>query len=198
MSIACDIVVYAANELAQKECKCGHCTDACNNDCKSCLEAIHMDGNKRRYDCHYMRSYYIVSYLYKYKKEIRAAFTENINEISSHLSFSRKLKVVSFGCGPGTEIIGFYEFMAFAIQKKKISNLEIKYIGIDINNEWCDYFKITSDKVREGFDKIGIAFDPHFYHADVLKFNLNNEKIDILILPYVLSDSSKRLFRFLI
>jgi hypothetical protein len=53
-----------------------------------------------------MRSYYIVSYLYKYKKEIRMALEVNSAEILRHLNLDGPVKIVSIGCGPGTENCG--------------------------------------------------------------------------------------------
>jgi hypothetical protein len=117
----------------------------------------------------------------------------NYKEICQHLSFSRNFKIVSFGCGPGTEIIGFQEFLLWAKQKKFIAtdDFKIKYVGVDLNEGWHDYFKITTQKIQKQFEESGIKFASHFYAADVLNFKLNNEKIDVLILPYVLSEMKK-------
>jgi hypothetical protein len=74
LSVANDIVKLAIKELQNRTCKCSQCAVKCSNDCKGCLEDIHMKGDLRRYDCNFMRSYYLVSYLYKYKKKSEQGF----------------------------------------------------------------------------------------------------------------------------
>jgi hypothetical protein len=191
LSIAKDVVKVAARELDKRTCKCAHCSYDCNNNCKECLEDIHMKGDLRLYDCHFMRSYYLVSYLYKYKKEIRMGLLYRTKEIQRHLRFKGYLKVVSFGCGPGTEIVGFAEYLTELSKLDNLNGLTIKYVGIDVNEGWEHYFYEVTRSVQSSLAKKGIEFKPHFYYADVLNFDLNDERIDIVIMPYVLSEMKK-------
>jgi hypothetical protein len=107
------------------------------------------------------------------------------------LRFQDDIKIVGFGCGPGTEIIGFAEYLTELSHVIDLDSLSIKYVGIDLNKGWEHYFDEVTSRVKSSLSKIGIEFKPHFYHADVLNFDLNNEKIDIVILPYVLSEMRK-------
>ncbi len=193
MSVASSLVTKAAKELTQRHGKCQDCVETCSGNCKSCLEDIHMNQKKRRYNCHYMRSYYIVSYLYKYKKEIRMAMEVNRSEILRHLNLDGSVKIVSIGCGPGTEIVGFQEFLLDAMREpgNEWPDIEIKYVGIDINKDWDHYFKTTNTLVENKFKNAGVPYKWNFYQSDVFNFNLNDELIDIVFLPYVLSEIKK-------
>jgi hypothetical protein len=193
LSVAKILITEAAKELSQRKGKCQDCNETCSGNCKGCLEKIHMEQEKRRYNCHFMRSYYIVSYLYKYKKEIRMALEVNSAEILRHLNLDGPVKIVSIGCGPGTEIVGFQEFLLDKVQNPsvKLPDINIKYVGIDINGDWKDYFSRTNDLVESKFKNSGVPYKWHFYKANVFDFNLNNETIDIVFLPYVLSEIKK-------
>lgn len=193
MSVAKILITEAAKELSQRKGKCRGCNETCSGNCKGCLEKIHMEQEKRRYDCHFMRSYYIVSYLYKYKKEIRTALEVNSSEILRHLNLDGPVKIVSIGCGPGTEIIGFQEYLLDAVSKPSVKwpDIEIKYVGIDINGDWKNYFSRTNALVEKKYKHFDVPYKSNFYTANVFNFNLNDEPIDIVFLPYVLSEIKK-------
>ena len=90
--------------------RCDDCSygQFCPGDCAKCLEYIHYPSHaetnapKRKYDCTHMADFYMCKYSYRYTSEIIYAL-----EWMPSLSSEKNLKVLSFGCGPCTDLFAF-------------------------------------------------------------------------------------------
>lgn len=104
----------------------------CPHDCEKCLDYIHNPGHApngapgRKYDCTHMADFYTCKYSCRYSSEIMYAL-ERCKDISS-LS---RLKVLSFGCGPCTDL-----FAVDSLRKNdKLSYRSLEYRGIDYSKQ---------------------------------------------------------------
>lgn len=165
---------------------CQHCnySEHCpNHDCSVCLHYIHTPCEApapRKYDCTRMADYYVCKYTYKYTSELIYAF-ERLKDISN----KRKLKVMSIGCGPCTDLLA----LDYLKKHKKYSfeNLELR--GIDYSQDvWAN---IHSD-IKSLSSK---SYDVHFYYQDICNFiDVIAEKNwcpDMITLQYLFSDMYK-------
>ena len=85
-----------------EDCSYGEC---CPHDCEKCLDFIHDPSHApegapdRKYDCTHMADFYTCKYSCRYASEIMYAL-----ELCKDLHFLRDFKVLSFGCGPCTDL----------------------------------------------------------------------------------------------
>lgn len=118
--------------------QCAHCSygEFCPRKCQDCLDYIHDPSHaqpgspNRKYDCPNMADVYTCKYSYRYTSEMIYAF-KRLKDIRN----TDILKVLSFGCGPCTDL--------FALDYLKETNMikynKIKYRGIDYSeNVWSN------------------------------------------------------------
>lgn len=175
-----DEIVHAcnANYLTFDEKECKNCDNSCNGDCGRYLQEIHY-GNKERYSCGRVMSYYMPKYAYRYAFEIEQLFKLKMDQIKNLDS----LNILSVGCGPCTELLGITNLSNF-VQKP------IKYNGIDLNGKWEKIHLILRDKL---IHEISL----NYHYEDIFDFinKINPQKkvlqSNILIFQYVISDIIK-------
>lgn len=135
--------------------QCENCSYGkfCPEDCEKCFEYIHYpyrakDGApKRKYDCPNMADFYTCKYSYRYTSEIMYAL-----ERTTRLFTVKNLKVLSFGCGPCTDL--------FAIdclrENGTLTYDTLEYHGIDYSES---VWKNIHDDIKSfENDKIKISF----------------------------------------
>lgn len=116
---------------------CGNCSDCsygdfCPGSCDKCLDAIHNPSHapegapKRKYDCVHMADFYTCKYACRYTSEIMYAM-ERLQDLSS----VDKLKVLSFGCGPCTDLFA----IDYLQRHGAVSFYALEYRGIDYSEE---------------------------------------------------------------
>lgn len=120
--------------------RCDDCSygQFCPGDCAKCLEYIHYPSHaetnapKRKYDCTHMADFYMCKYSYRYTSEIIYAL-----EWMSSLSSEKNLKVLSFGCGPCTDL--------FAIDYLRVSGKLcyqiLDYRGVDYSRDVWNFIQ---------------------------------------------------------
>lgn len=114
----------------EKECEQCSYNTYCPHDCGKCLEFIHYpqrsphDAPKRQYDCRNMADYYACKYSCRYTSEIVYAL-ERYKDLPSLSS----IKVLSFGCGPCTDLFA----LDYLRTERKFSFQHLEYRGVDYN-----------------------------------------------------------------
>jgi hypothetical protein len=129
--------------------KCPKCSfkDFCPSDCEKCLSFIHNPTNapigapERKYDCTYMADFYVCKYSCRYTSEIIYALQR-----LTDLSDLPVLKVLSFGCGPCTDLLAIDYLHSQDVLKFN----QFEYRGVDYSeNVWknihCDLKKYRSE-----------------------------------------------------
>lgn len=163
--------------------QCGDCTygNNCVHDCKECLKYVHFPTTApavREYDCVHMADCYYCKYAYKYASEIVYGLEQFID-----IQNKKKLKVMSVGCGPCTELAAIDYLRQIGMLKYD----ELEYRGIDpLENVWG---QIWND-IREYFGK-----EIRFFSNNVLELVdviiKHNWVPDLIIFQYVFSDMYK-------
>lgn len=168
--------------------QCENCSygEFCPEDCEKCLEYIHYpyrakDGApKRKYDCPNMADFYTCKYSYRYTSEIMYAL-----ERTTRLFTVKNLKVLSFGCGPCTDL--------FAIdclrENGTLTYDTLEYHGIDYSES---VWKNIRDDIKSfENDKIKISF----FYKDACQIINDISKgtwiPDLIVFQYVFSDMEK-------
>lgn len=153
----------------------------CHHDCQKCLEAVHFpreDRPHREYDCPHMADCYFCKYVYKYASEV-------VYGLSSFtgLRGKPKLKVMSVGCGPCTDLVG----IDFLLQEGWLQCSEIQYLGIDpLSSVWGPVWRDISDYMGSRV---------RIYPVDIFSFMddfIRQSWVpDLIIFQYVFSDMVK-------
>lgn len=165
--------------------KCEECNfvEFCHQDCKKCLEYVHYPEKNfehRKYDCTHMADTYYCKYAFRYASEI----VYGLKRCMYITSITSKLRVMSIGCGPCTELAAI-DYMR---EKEKLKYSELEFYGIDISGDvwnliWNDIKQIYGDNVR-------------IFKENVFKFVdeiLEKDWVpDLIILQYVFSDMRKK------
>ena len=164
------------------QCDVSKCVNHKGRDCYDCLHEIHYPKSgvpKRTYDCAIMADYYYCRYSYRYASEIICGL-RHLGDIGS----AGKIKVLSIGCGPCTELAAIDY-----LQKKGVYNYkEIDFRGIDLlkdiwGNIWGDIEDIYQGKVTL-IEKNALEY------VDILA--KENWVPDLIIFQYVFSDMRKK------
>jgi hypothetical protein len=162
----------------------GRCEDCqnydCQGDCNSCLDNIHMNRIKRRYNCKNITYFYVCKYLLKYMSEFY-----HLVENSKALRNLDRYDIFSIGCGPCSDLFGIAKHL---IKNRKAT--PIKYIGVDLNENWSDIHEL----IKKRTEKSKLNIDIRFHNKDITRV-LKNTKgkkgtipVNIITLHYVLSD----------
>ncbi len=187
------LMAYSYNNSAEvvKTCTCnggcnhpnGRCPSGRTSLCWSkCLNEIYQhDTNpsgRLRYNCNKLVHHYLYRQLDKQASEMLVALREINDTISSFSEFN----VISFGCGPCTELIALDYY-----NQENGYNKNINYMGIDIEPSW----EIIHTKINEFIkqEHYNIDFKCSFGDATDINFleNLLNDNINIIVLNYIVS-----------
>lgn len=171
---------YEKPECEQcEDCSYGEC---CPHDCEKCLDYLHNPGHapERKYDCVHMADFYTCKYSCRYASELMYAIQR-----CKDLRNIKELKVLSFGCGPCTDL--------FALDALKVKGLisfnSIQYRGVDYSEDvWAnihrDIKKLSTDSMRI-----------HFYYEDACELidEIANGSWmpNLIVFQYVFSDMQK-------
>lgn len=168
--------------MRNRQCDVNKCENHRESSCYECLKEIHYPRSgapKRTYDCSTMADYYYCRYSYRYASEIVRGLL-HFNDIKN----TRKLKVLSVGCGPCTELAALDY-----LQKKGLYNYkEIEFRGIDLlKNTWSSIWKDIKEIYQEQVE---------FIEKDILEYVDVMAKEDwvpdLIVFQYVFSDMRKK------
>lgn len=113
-------------------CSHSNCNHTCiqNGYCIECLNDILTNDNSRisrlrNYSCDNITYSYVLRYLNRYASEIYKLF------IKTKFIYQPVINMISLGCGPATELIGFE-----AIYHQVNPTGMLNYLGFDTNNIW--------------------------------------------------------------
>lgn len=170
---------------------CEQCADCsygvyCPHDCGDCLDFIHNPKHakpgapERKYDCTHMADYYTCKYSCRYTSEIMYAIGRCLD-----LHNLQELKILSFGCGPCTELFAIDELRKMGI----LSYNKLEYRGVDYSkNVWQWIHKDI--KTFENDDR-----SIKFYYNDACDLiNTIESGIwspNLIVFQYVFSDMQK-------
>ena len=123
------------NERHRKTCpNCtysGHCPNQIC-ECERCLELVHFPTRvpagapPRKYDCTHMADFYVCKYACKYSSELVYAF-ERLRDLTG----KDHIKVLSFGCGPCTDLLA----LDFLRTSGVYHYSTIEYRGVDYGQD---------------------------------------------------------------
>lgn len=172
-------IVNFCEEVFDSPGECNDCQEPCSGSCNTCLDDMHFLRTRRRYECSNITCYYVCKYIFKYASEV-----ERLLEAASVCEYFDKIRVLSFGCGPASELYGLANY----IMRHEIQ-CPVRFIGIDFNNVWERIHSETRRIFRklEGFD-----IRSAFRYINGLDFLRNrpryNNPPNMLVLQYLLSD----------
>ncbi len=155
----------------------------CPKDCGKCLEFVHYPNRApapRTYDCQKMMDFYFCKYACKYASEMYYALDACVDAKPK-----KQLEVLSFGCGPCTELLALHE-----LQKRgNYKFTSINYNGVDIDlGIWQNIHDDINTIIPCGYNCNFIPSDACNYINTLFS---NTGHPDIIILNYVLSDMNK-------
>lgn len=164
-------------------CQCGvGCTNenycgGIQRDCYSCIQRVHKwYNNKIHYNCDKMVLYYVLKHTYRFSAEV---FFE-LNRLRNDICKWSDLYIASIGCGPCSELFGTLSLWR-TLGKSDFSfhfrGFDIEPLWIPLRNQVKSYFRTTD--VQPDFN------DAFAYYDN------NQERVDIVILNYMLSDMRK-------
>lgn len=170
---------------------CEQCTDCsyetyCPHDCEKCLDYIHNPSHapngapKRKYDCTHMADVYTCKYTCRYASEIVYA-VERLKDLSNLAD----LKVLSFGCGPCTDLFAIDYLRSRGI----LSYQKLEYRGVDYSKDVWKY--IHRDIKTFENDNLKIKF---FYQdaCELIQIIAQRSWIpNLIVFQYVFSDMEK-------
>lgn len=176
---------------ARYERSCEQCEDCsygeyCPHDCEKCLDYIHNPNHAksgapdRKYDCTHMADFYTCKYSCRYTSEIMYAIERCLD-----LHSLKELKVLSFGCGPCTDLFAIDE-----LRKRNVLTYDkLEYRGVDYSkNVWR---WIHRDIKSFESDDCSIKF----YYEDacdlINKIEAGNWTPNVIVFQYVFSDMQK-------
>ncbi len=121
--------------------RCEQCADCsydtyCPHNCEKCLDYIHNPSHapdgapERKYDCTHMANVYTCKYSCRYASEIVYA-VERLKDLSNLTD----LKVLSFGCGPCTDLFAIDYLRSLGI----LSYQNLEYRGVDYSEDVWKY-----------------------------------------------------------
>lgn len=166
-----------------EDCSYGEC---CPHDCEKCLDYIHDPSHApegapdRKYDCTHMADFYTCKYSCRYTSEIMYAL-----ELCKDLHVLKDFKVLSFGCGPCTDLFAIDALRECGV----IGYDKIEYRGIDYSRRVWRW--IHGD--IESMQSTNSLF--RFYYRDVCRLiheiAAGNWVPNLVVFQYVFSDMQK-------
>lgn len=168
--------------------KCEYCSydKYCPHNCEKCLDYIHYPQHapkgapERKYDCIHMADVYTCKYSCRYASEIVYA-VERLKDLSN----LRELKVLSFGCGPCTDLFAIdylHSLRSLAYQK-------LEYRGVDYSENVWKYIHNDIKKFENESLKI------KFYYKDMCEIIHTIAQGDwipnLIVFQYIFSDMKK-------
>lgn len=131
------------------------------------------------YGCPKITYHYALRFFNRFASEIAYI----INSIKpDYFKDKTKLNVVSFGCGPGSEVYGFIQAL-----RMKAPHVVLDYQGYDQNKIWKNVQDISKAKLSQSGHHI------EFYSNDMFNdfVGFNGDGVDLLVMNYLLSDVQK-------
>lgn len=175
----------------QRNHQCGSCEvcsyeNYCPKNCENCLDYIHTPlhapngAPDRKYDCPHMADFYTCKYSCRYTSEIIYAI-----RMMKDLKKLDNLKVLSFGCGPCTDLFA----IDYLRTRNELTFQSFEYRGIDYSKKvWENIHADLSSFSTEDFK---ICF---FYKnaCDFINIIANKSWVpNLIVFQYVFSDMQK-------
>lgn len=171
--------------------ECAECIDCtykghCPGNCEICLDYIHNPlhapngAPERKYDCVHMADMYTCKYSYRYTSEIIYALKR-----CKDLWNLDSLKVLSFGCGPCTDLFA----IDYLHESGKLRYQNIEYRGVDYSK---DVWKYIHRDIKQ-FENQSRKID--FFYKDACELITTIERgnwvPNLIVFQYVFSDMQK-------
>lgn len=167
------------NNINCKQCVYSQCKRQGRCDCYECIKYIHRTSNNTmKYNCEKMIYNYVIKHFYRYASEIYY----QLMDLNSLMTKDHNLHIVSLGCGAAPELYG----ILLACRNYKTPQ-SFNFIGFDHNEIWSPIWNLNKTVISSTVNNI------EFIQEDMFDFynNHQDEKIDILLLNYFLSDIAK-------
>lgn len=163
--------------------KCSHSTKV-GCDCIACTSGQYFDGRPVDYSCDQRRRVYLLRYLHVHLQEVCSAF-DGLRRHDTHLpEWAEKVKVLSIGGGPGSDIAGFRRFVVDYGFYSEVSK-QFEITRLERVTEW----DALATKVFPIFSADALTFEHNKIHADIKGFKPSkDDPYDIIIMSYVISE----------
>ena len=177
---------------------CINCNNehGCNKSCENCLDNLTNinTGGRSDYNCKKLASYYVCKFLNRFASEMY--YLLDGDDMWSTFKDLDKIKILSLGCGPASDIIALNE-----LNNNMVNNpYKIDYCGVDIAKSW----EHINNKIIEYYNKGNDGSKVKFIYEDVFKYVKENQLKDInlliiqnLISTFKKSKSTKKLKNFI-
>ena len=148
-------------------------------DCIACTSGQYFDGRSVDYSCSQRRKIYLLRYLHVHLKEVYSAFAA-LCRYEDHLpEWAEKVKILSIGGGPGSDIAGFRHFVVdhgFYSETPK----QFEITRLERVTEWDG----LAPKVFPIFSEDNINFEHKKIHTDIANFKPPTNYYNIIIISY--------------
>jgi hypothetical protein len=155
-------------------------------ECEKCLELIHYPDRvaegapARNYDCTHMADFYVCKYACKYASELVYAF-RRLKDIIPR----RNLKVLSFGCGPCTDLLA----LDYLRWNDTYCFESLDYRGVDYGEEvWSN---IHNDIKQICPDEVQVRFSYMDAQSFITRIATQVWAPDLVVFQYFFSDMYK-------
>ena len=163
---------YTARQNEETKCSiCNHEKQKCPGSCQECLnELMYKDKNGRiNYDCDKLLAFYVCKFLNRFVSEIYYLLQDEM--VLDALNKFEEFNVLSFGCGPATDLIALDAF----IRKYREGPANIRYTGIDIAKNYRNiHTKVSDLSEYYGYSKPKFIYDNIIDNISKYKFNNKN------------------------
>lgn len=168
--------------------QCMDCTYGtyCEHNCEKCLDYIHFPSHakkgapERKYDCTHMADFYTCKYSCRYASEIVYAVKR-----CKKLATLSDLKVLSFGCGPCTDLLA----IDYLRSQGDLSYHTLEYRGIDYSQMVWKHIHRDIKAFENDRQKI------QFYYKDACEIIHDVARgswtPNVIVFQYVFSDMKK-------
>lgn len=163
-----------------------NCNDTCTNnnfcrgkqtDCYSCIQRVHKYSNRTiHYNCDKMLLYYVLKHCYRFGAEIFYEFHKLKNDIYSW----DEIFILSIGCGPCTELFGamsLWRTLGKPDETFHYRGFDTESLWLPLMNMACSFFTTADPKP--------------FLEDAILHYETSEERVDVIVLNYMLSDMYK-------
>ena len=152
--------------------------------CFDCLQKQFFNGNMVDYHCAEKKKAYIVRYLPVHVREVEKAYELLPDQQLEELLKKERIKVLSIGGGPGSDIAATLKFLHRHIRYKPHEMPQLYFERLDQEESWGDLSPAVTDVYRH---EANIEISNSCY--DIAKQAIIRvERFDICTLSYVLSE----------
>jgi hypothetical protein len=163
--------------------KFNNCNNSIRNstNCVDCCKKRFYAGMPIKYECAQFLKVYVMRYLPVHIYENLLAFRETPQDVFNLIDRCSKVRLLSLGGGPGSDIVAFKEYLEEQ-ERSKIVLAEI--VRVDREEKWNE----MAEKVINNHKFNGVNYNHTNILADVLSDFIDESKYNFISMSYILSE----------